>query len=103
MDRSDLHRLVDTLPEEAFESARRILEHFQVWPPQPPPEMKRMEQFRREQEENSASLFVREQLVASVVAVESIPVATVIPRTTDSKMVQVCWNLSIFTKGTKSP
>ena len=51
MDRSDLHRLVETLPEGAFESAQRILEHFQVWPPRLPPEMKRMEQFRQEQEE----------------------------------------------------
>ena len=52
MDRSDLHRLVDTLPEGAFESAQKILEHFQVWPPQPPPQMKRMEEIRQEQEEH---------------------------------------------------
>jgi hypothetical protein len=49
MDRADLHRLVDTLPEGAFENAIRILEHFQVWPPQPPPEMERMTAIRQEQ------------------------------------------------------
>lgn len=48
MDRSDLHRLVDTLPEGAFEHAKRVLEHLQVWPPQPPPETERMRQIRRE-------------------------------------------------------
>jgi hypothetical protein len=51
MDRSDLHRLIESLPEGAFESAGTVLEHLQVWPPQPPPEIKRMEQFRQEQME----------------------------------------------------
>lgn len=48
MDRSELHRLVDSLPESAFDSAKAVLEHFQVWPPQPPPEMKRIEEIRQE-------------------------------------------------------
>jgi hypothetical protein len=48
MDRSDLHRLVDTLPEGAFESAKAILERLQIWPSQPPPEMKRIEEIRQQ-------------------------------------------------------
>jgi hypothetical protein len=32
MDRVDLHCLVDTLPEGAFENAKRMLEHLQVFP-----------------------------------------------------------------------
>ncbi len=41
-ERETLHRLVDTLPEGALEPAKRTLEHLQVWPPQPPPEVERM-------------------------------------------------------------
>jgi hypothetical protein len=44
IDRDALHRLVDTLPEGALEPARNVLEQFQVWPPQPPPEIERMRQ-----------------------------------------------------------
>jgi hypothetical protein len=51
MDRADLHALVDTLPEGAIENAKRILEHLQVWPPQPAPETERMRQIRQEQME----------------------------------------------------
>jgi hypothetical protein len=42
MDRADLHALVESLPEAAFENANRILQHLQAWPPLPPPEMERM-------------------------------------------------------------
>ena len=34
--RDSLHRLVDTLPEEALESIERVLQHHQKWPPRPP-------------------------------------------------------------------
>jgi hypothetical protein len=44
MDRDELHRLVDTLPEGALEHAKRVLEHLQVWPPQQPPEVERIQQ-----------------------------------------------------------
>jgi hypothetical protein len=46
MTRDDLHRLVDTLPEGALENTKRVLEHFQVWPPQESPDVERI---RREQ------------------------------------------------------
>ena len=36
--REHLHTLIDSLPEEAIEAAYRVLSHFQVWPPQLPPE-----------------------------------------------------------------
>ena len=48
MTREELHRLVDTLPEAALEPAEKALQHFQVWPRQPPPEVERM---NREHEE----------------------------------------------------
>ncbi len=48
MDRDNLHALVDSMPEGALENAKRMLEHLQVWPPQPPPEMERMRQIRQE-------------------------------------------------------
>ena len=48
MDRADLHRLVDTLPEGALENAQRILDHLQVWPPQLSPEMGRIRQIQQE-------------------------------------------------------
>jgi hypothetical protein len=47
--REELQRLVDTLPQGALENARQALQHFQIWPPQPPPELERMRQIRQEQ------------------------------------------------------
>ena len=44
MDRADLHSLVDSMPKEALETAKRMLTSFQVWPPQRPPEMKQIRQ-----------------------------------------------------------
>jgi hypothetical protein len=35
--KDDLHKLVDSLPDGAIENVHRMLEHFQTWPPQPPP------------------------------------------------------------------
>jgi hypothetical protein len=35
-DRSRLHELVDTLPDEAIALAQGSLEHLQTWPPQEP-------------------------------------------------------------------
>jgi len=48
MDRSDLHRLIDTLPEGSLEHAQRILDHLHVAPPLMPPEMERMREIGRE-------------------------------------------------------
>jgi len=48
MSREELHRRVDTLLEAALEPAEKALQHFQIWPRQPPPEVERM---RREHEE----------------------------------------------------
>lgn len=48
MSREELHRLVDTLPEAAFEPAEKALQHFQIWPRQPPPELERMRQEHHE-------------------------------------------------------
>src|SRR5262245_19285834 len=48
MSREQLHQLVDTLPEAALEPAEKALQHFQIWPRQPPPEVERM---RREHHE----------------------------------------------------
>jgi hypothetical protein len=42
MSREELHRLVDTLPDAALEPAEKALQHFQIWPPQQPPEIERM-------------------------------------------------------------
>jgi hypothetical protein len=42
MNRDDLHHLVDTLPEAALEPADKALQHLQIWPRQPPPEVERM-------------------------------------------------------------
>ena len=36
--REQLHALVDSLPEAAFEPAKNALTHMQVWPPPPSPE-----------------------------------------------------------------
>ena len=48
MSREELHRLVDTLPEAALEPAEKALQHFQIWPRQPPPEVERMQQEHQE-------------------------------------------------------
>jgi hypothetical protein len=48
MDKADLHRLIDTLPEGSLEHAQRVLEHLQVAPPQMSPEMQRMREIGRE-------------------------------------------------------
>jgi len=37
--REELHRLVDSLPDGAFQTAHRILSSLQTWPPPPPPTM----------------------------------------------------------------
>jgi hypothetical protein len=34
--RESLHKLIDTLPEAALESAERVLQNYQTWPPKPP-------------------------------------------------------------------
>ena len=53
--REELHRLVDSLPDEAMETAQRMLTKFQVWsPPRPamPPEFERFrEEVKQRQKE----------------------------------------------------
>ena len=44
MNREELHRLVDTLPEGALESAKQALQQFRVWPQQPFLQIERMRQ-----------------------------------------------------------
>src|ERR1700730_7554442 len=48
MTREELHRLVDTLPEAALEPAEKALQHFQIWPRLPPPEVERMQREHHE-------------------------------------------------------
>src|SRR5215831_20641865 len=36
--RQELHKLVDSMPEAAIETAHRFLSALQVWPPRPPVE-----------------------------------------------------------------
>jgi hypothetical protein len=48
MSREDLHQLVDTLPEGALKPAKQALQHFQIWPPQQPPEVERMQREHHE-------------------------------------------------------
>lgn len=36
VDRTELHKLVDSLPDSAFESAQTYLRNIQLWPPKPP-------------------------------------------------------------------
>jgi hypothetical protein len=48
MTREELHRLVDTLPEAALEPAEKALQHFQIWPRQPPQKMEEMREAHRE-------------------------------------------------------
>src|ERR1700722_18245044 len=50
--RKSLHDLIDTLPEAALESAQRVLQNYQTWPPKPLIDVERMrerveERFRR--------------------------------------------------------
>src|SRR3989442_3646256 len=42
MTREELHRLVDTVPEPALESAEKGLRYFQKWPPVPPHDVERI-------------------------------------------------------------
>src|SRR5215813_5884676 len=50
--RDELHKLIDAMPEGAFEAAARALSNLQVWPPAGLPDMetirKRNEQHREE-------------------------------------------------------
>jgi hypothetical protein len=57
--RESLHELIDTLPEAALESAERVLQNHQAWPPKPPIDVEMMrkrveERFRRRGEEWAA-------------------------------------------------
>jgi hypothetical protein len=57
--RESLHELVDTLPEAALESAQRVLQNYQTWPPKPPIDVENMrrrvdELFRKRSEERAA-------------------------------------------------
>jgi len=40
--RESLHELIDTLPEAALESAERVLQNYQIWPPKPPIDVEKM-------------------------------------------------------------
>jgi hypothetical protein len=40
--RESLHALIDTLPEAALESAERVLQNYQIWPPKPPIDVEKM-------------------------------------------------------------
>ena len=59
MARSDLHLLIDSLPEGALDAVRRMLEHFQTWPPQQPPEVERMRQIEEQQKERMRRRLMR--------------------------------------------
>jgi hypothetical protein len=57
--RESLHELIDTLPEAALESAERVLQNYQVWPPKLPIDVEKMrkrvdELFSRRGEELAA-------------------------------------------------
>ena len=52
--RDSLHKLVDTLPEAALESAQRVLQNYQMWPPQPPADAQKLIERVRERFERSA-------------------------------------------------
>jgi hypothetical protein len=41
-DRDSIHKLVDSLPKEALETAERILQSSQTWRPEPPRDVPRM-------------------------------------------------------------
>jgi hypothetical protein len=56
--RESLHELIDMLPEAALESAERVLQTYQTWPPKPPIDVEKMrkvvdELFRRRGEERA--------------------------------------------------
>ena len=40
--RESLHKLIDTLPEAALESAERVLQNYQTWPLKPPIDVEKM-------------------------------------------------------------
>ena len=46
--REELHSLVDSLPEAAFETVQHLLTRYQVWPPPLPPRPPELERFREE-------------------------------------------------------
>ena len=48
MDREELHRLIDTLPEVVLEQTKVVLDRLQTWPPKPPPELEWIRQEHRE-------------------------------------------------------
>jgi len=47
-DRSRLHELIDTLPEEAVALAQGSLEQLQAWPPREPPQVRAMREANME-------------------------------------------------------
>jgi hypothetical protein len=49
--REELHALVDSLPEAAFEAAQQMLTRFQIWPVVRPPRPPEFERFREEARE----------------------------------------------------
>src|SRR5262249_53082251 len=49
--REELHKLVDSLPEEAIEAAHRTLSQLQIWPPAPPADIQEMRQRMRQRME----------------------------------------------------
>ena len=53
--RESLHKLIDTLPEAALESTERVLQFYQVWPPEPPADVTRMHQEVQERFRSSAA------------------------------------------------
>jgi hypothetical protein len=57
--RNSLHQLVDTLPEASVESIERLLQMYQKWPPEPPADVKEMNErmekdFKKSLEEHAA-------------------------------------------------
>jgi hypothetical protein len=42
--RDELHRLVDSLPEEALAPVERALRRYQIWPPEVPPDAMRLQE-----------------------------------------------------------
>ena len=43
--REELHKLIDSMPEEGIEAAHRMLSNLQIWPP-PPARMMQMTETR---------------------------------------------------------
>jgi hypothetical protein len=57
--RESLHKLIDSLPEAALESAQRVLQNYQAWPPEPPIDVEKTrnrvdELFRKRGEQRAA-------------------------------------------------